>query len=311
MELIFLVLVFATIYFLNLYFLNYWSRQNVPQIPPQFLLGNLKEMLRNSTSEGFKRFYDEYKGHRFIGFYMFYQPLMLINDPELIQSVLISDFKNFHDRLSPGVVESDPFNENLFSLTGQMWRDLRAKLTPVFSSVKLKFMLPSFLDCSRVLIKFIEQKNDKGENIFEIRDLISRFSINIISSVAFGVENDCINEPDNVFRTVGMKIFDRGFIQRIKWGFFVLLPRLFPFFKIHLSSKEVEDFITSLMRQTINYREKNEVKKNDFMDLMIQLKNKGFISTDKMNENFSDTTKLTEKTLIAQAFTFFTAGEKN
>ena len=130
--------------------------------------------------------------------------------------------------------------------------------------------------------------------------------------VAFGVENDCLADPDNIFRKVGMKIFDNGIVQRTKFFFALFLPKLFTTLHIHMTSKHVEDFMENLVKQTIEYREKNNFRRNDFMDLLIQLKNNGYISVDKgeTSEEITEaqTTKLTVDQIIAQAFVFFGAG---
>lgn len=39
--------------------------------------------------------------------------------------------------------------------------------------------------------------------------------------------------------------------------------------------KDVSTFFLDIVKETVEYREKNNVKRNDFMDLLIQLKNHG------------------------------------
>lgn len=44
-----------------------------------------------------------------------------------------------------------------------------------------------------------------------------------------------------------------------------------------LNPKDASDFFLKMFRETMDYREKNDVKRNDVMQLLIQLKNKGYI----------------------------------
>lgn len=41
------------------------------------------------------------------------------------------------------------------------------------------------------------------------------------------------------------------------------------------NKKEVSDFFLKAFKESMDYREKNNIRRNDFMDLLIQLKNKG------------------------------------
>lgn len=306
------ILICFLIYLLNSYLFNYWKRLNVPQLNAKFIFGNLSDMLNVSMGEGFMKLYEKTKHEKFMGFYLSYKPCLLINEPQLIQHVMIKDFSTFHDRPMPSNEKDDPISGHLFSLHGQRWRELRVKLTPTFTSGKLKMMFPVLKDCGDVLVDFI--KNNKSQNIYDARDLFSRFTINVISSVGFGVDNDCINEPDNVFRKIGMEIFDLGIVQKIRFSVIFLIPKLYHLFNIRITSKRVENFLKTLVRQTIEYREKNNIRRNDFMDMMIQLKNNGFLSADKGendNEDKSEkrgSVKLTENEIMAQAFIFFGAG---
>lgn len=49
------------------------------------------------------------------------------------------------------------------------------------------------------------------------------------------------------------------------------------FLQIKLNRDEVTNFFLGAVNETIDYREKNNVKRNDFMQLLIQLKNKGYL----------------------------------
>ncbi|KAG5681320.1 hypothetical protein PVAND_010768 [Polypedilum vanderplanki] len=291
----------------------------VKQLEPSFLFGNAGKIFTMTTSFGdyFEDIYNKTKSERFMGAYLSYSPILIVNDPELIQNIMISDFTTFHDRPTPGdAAENYPLVGNLFNLRGQKWRDLRIKLSPTFTSGKLKVMFPIMRDCGKVLQTYVEKQIKSGQTVFEFKDLCARFTINNISSVAFGVENDCINDPDNVFRKMGLKLFEPSLRNGIINSIAFLTPKLFTILKIPPFPADLEQFIYSLVTETVEYREKNNFQRNDFMQLMIQLKNQGYVSADKdanddenewKNEK-REIKKMTIDEMAAQAFVFFGAG---
>lgn len=79
-------------------------------------------------------------------------------------------------------------------------------------------MFPIIKNCGQGLEDFLVKNVKNGVDVFEFRDLLARFSTNIISSVAFGIENDCINKPDHIFRKIGVQIFETNFKNGSKEG---------------------------------------------------------------------------------------------
>ena len=51
------------------------------------------------------------------------------------------------------------------------------------------------------------------------------------------------------------------------------MPKAFKMFNMTMNSKEVINYILELVKDIIEYREKNNVTSNDFMQSLIQLKN--------------------------------------
>ncbi|KAL7017107.1 hypothetical protein ACKWTF_010250 [Chironomus riparius] len=323
MILLCIIFLLGAFYLLNIYIFNYWKRRNIPQAEGQkILVGDASTMFlrKECLGEFFQTMYNKYKHHKFIGAYLSYRPVLIVNDPELIQDIMIRNFTSFHDRPVPINEEVDPLTKNLFFIKGQKWRDLRVKMSPTFTSGKLKLMFSIMTDCGKVLQDYIEKNLQENKNVFEFRDLLARFTTNIISSVAFGIDNDCINEPDNIFRKMGMKIFDQGIVQGMKNVIGLLTPAFFVKLNISLFHRDIYDFIVSLVHQTIEYREKNNFHRNDFMQLLIELKNQGYISVDKNSKDedeiewkFEDSNghemkNLTIEDIAAQVFVFFAAG---
>jgi len=317
-----LAILAVVIYFTNQHFFSYWKNRGFPYKEPTFLLGELKGMItmKKSFGEFFTHLYENYKHKRLLGLYFTYRPTLIVNDPLLIQEIMIKDFTSFHDRGFPVDEEIDPLGGHLFILAGQRWRDLRVKLSPTFTSGKLKGMYPAIKDCGHVLQDFIGNQVKNGNNIFDMRDLLARFTTNVISSVAFGIENDCINDRENIFRKMGLKIFEPTFKQMLLDILGMFVPKLLISLKIKQIPQDIEDFFMSVVKQSIDNREKNkELERKDFMQLLIQLKNQGYVSADKDDEiddkikehdNIKlETKKLTFNEVAAQTFLFFIAGK--
>lgn len=308
--LVFAALFLATIYLANSFLMNRWSRRGFAQLNPKFIVGDIGKLL--SGKQSIAVFLHEKclltKDKRALGLYFSLRPNLLINDPVLIQDILVRDFNNFHDRPFYVNEVKNPLTGHLFSLAGQKWRDLRVKLTPAFTTGKLKGMFPIIKYCAKVLEDYLQKNVDQGKNEVELADLFSRYTTNMISSVAFGIENDCINERDHIFYRICQKISMPSF----KKGFSDILAMFVPFISIRAVDQEVEDFIFSIVKQNLEYREKNDFSRKDFMQLMVELKNQGFVSSDKENEgkDSSDVRKMKVSEIAAQVFVFIIAGEK-
>src|SRR5690349_7578990 len=149
MELLSLACLIITVLVLGNHFLHsYWSRRGFPQLNPKFLVGDIGDLfrLKLSIAEIYGNLYEKTKNVKIIGIYFTYRPALLVNDPELIQSILVKDFQHFTDHGLYVDESYDPLSGHLFSLSGEKWKNLRAKLSPLFSPGKLKMMFPTFFD---------------------------------------------------------------------------------------------------------------------------------------------------------------------
>lgn len=316
-----LILIAIACYLLDRYFLSYWKRSGFKQLEPTFLFGNCRKLITQSASiyEIFDEFYYKSKGKKFIGLYNLYKPSLLVNDPQMIHDIFIKDFGYFHDHAIEFDTDNDPLSGFLFSLTGQKWRDFRVKLSPTFTSGKLRWMFPVMKQSSEVFVDFIQKGLDRNEPVFGFGELFRRYNANLISSVAFGIDNDCINQPNNDFYIYGLKNFENSPRNMIRQFLFQFMPRLMTIFKVKFAPPDVDEFFMKIVREIVDYREKNKFSRNDFMDLLIQLKNQGYVSADKddldddKTENIENETdqktlkKLTFNELAAQAFVFYLA----
>lgn len=97
----------------------------------------------------------------------------MVNDPEIIRFVLVKEFSKFRDRGLYHNEKIDPLTSNLFFLPGEKWKRLRTKLTPTFTSGKLKKIYPLLKEISDELGNIV-CKDLKKSDVIEVKDLSAR-----------------------------------------------------------------------------------------------------------------------------------------
>lgn len=79
---------------------------------------------------------------------------------------------------------------SILTLEGQAWRDRRTKLSPIFTSGKMKMMFEILDGISDKFIRVIHEESSKNNEI-EMRVMTQRLTIDNIGNVAFGIEPNC------------------------------------------------------------------------------------------------------------------------
>ncbi|CAG2059928.1 unnamed protein product [Timema podura] len=294
------VLAFIYWYFTSTF--SYWEMRGVPFVKPLPAFGNIVDYIlwRNTYQESCVKIYKKLEGHAFGGFYDAHKPVLLLRDPEIIKQVMVKDFANFRDRNQSIPEKLFPLGSHLFSLTGSRWRKLRMMLTPTFTSGKMKMMLPTIVECTRELISCLEKSTDSND-ILEMRNVIANFTTDVIGSCAFGLQINSMKESDSEFRRMGNKIFKPNHRTSIVRSISLFFRPIFWILKPAAMSQEVNDFFIDLFKDSMSYREKNKVVRNDFLQLLIQLKNKGKVDEDRLSSKDDIHLTITENVSAADA----------
>lgn len=289
---------------------TYWARQGVPHEAPVPILGNMKGVgTKYHSREIFQRIYNQFKGKGPIaGYYLFFQRVAMILDLDLVKQVLIKDFKTFQDRGVFNNVRDEPLTGHLFSLEGEEWRAMRHKLTPVFSSGKMKHMFGVIAEVSERLVKAVESAvaSTDGDDI-EIKEFCARFTTDVIGTCAFGIECNSLEDPNAEFRAKGRDIFSKPRHNQLLQLFILTNPKISKKLRLKAVTDDVHSFFLNAVRSTVDYRKKNNIKRNDFMDQLIQLRAEN--EEEARKGGGIDLSKgLTIEQMAAQAFVFFIAG---
>ncbi|XP_072391201.1 probable cytochrome P450 28d1 [Diabrotica undecimpunctata] len=275
---------------------SYWSRNGVPGPQPLPVVGNFLRSFTGELNAGaiVAKIYREYEGHSFVGIYKNATPVLVIRDPDFIKSILTTNFKNFHDNDFQVDKEVDPIlGRNPFVMKGAEWRTKRAQLTFCFTSGKIKGMY-KFLDKnSKNMIKYIIEES-KSQQPLEAREICIRFTLDNVAACAFGLEGKCFEENYSDFRDVANKFLSPDSLSSLQWLMFTVWPKGHKYLKFKLVPKDVEDKLLELVRDSIKYREENNLVFNDFLDVVRNLP--------------TDTGLFTEIDIAAHAASFFADG---
>ena len=226
----------------------------------------------------------KFKKEKAVGMFLNTTPYLLVGDPELMKHVMTKDFNHFVDR---GMVDPEllsPVSRHLFHMEGEAWKTMRSKLTPAFTSGKMKMMYHLIEACADEFVKALEPIAEK-DGKFTAKDGLACFTTDVIATCAFGLRTNSIQNPDNEFRKNGNKIFAvpplSGIIlQKIA----VTFPTLYKKFGKPLST-DTDDFFLKIIGDTVAYRERSGVVRNDFIDILIKIKNNKILYDDERTEN--------------------------
>ncbi|XP_018571707.1 probable cytochrome P450 6a13 [Anoplophora glabripennis] len=304
--LVIVILPLTYIYLKKKYY-TYWAKRGVPYIDPKFFYGDGMKILKGEIShaEQYLEFYKLFKarGVRHGGIYILFSPVYMPIDPELIRNFLQKDFDHFVNRGFYVNEEFDPLTGHLFNLEGAKWKNLRAKLTPTFTSGKMKMMFQTLKECSVGLEQLLHECS-KTSDPLDVREIIARFTTDTIGSCAFGIECNSMKNPDAEFKKYGKRIFEVSNSNMLKQIIACFLPMSIVKRYFKFIDQEVETFFVNAVRDTLAYREKNNILRNDFLHLLTTLKNEG--NESDSIENSKPFLSLNE--ITAQCFVFFAAG---
>jgi cytochrome P450 family 6 len=276
---------------------TYWKKKNVPYVEPYFPFGNFADALclRKSIGSIFEDIYKKLEGQKYGGIYACTKPIFVFRDPDIIKNILVKDFISFQDRGFFNDEEIEPLTGNLFSLEGSRWRNLRVKLTPTFTSGKMKMMFQTIIDCGQELGSILE-KCANNEEVIEVKDILARYSTDVIASSAFGIQCNCLKNPDAEFRQWGRKLFGPSVRNVITTLLNSLFPKVLSVLRLGPIEPKVSKYFRNMVEETVKYRERNNVTRNDFLQLLIQIKNKVNLNDENENLEMNDYGKLENKT---------------
>ncbi|KAM7331605.1 hypothetical protein ACRRTK_008313 [Alexandromys fortis] len=182
------------------------------------------------------------------------------------------------------------------------WKRIRALLSPTFTSGKLKEMFPIIEEYGDILVKYLRREAEKGKPL-DMKEVFGAYSMDVITSTAFGVNVDSLNKPKDPFvektkNFIRFDFFDPLFMS------VVLFPFLTPMYErlnVSVFPKDSIAFFKNFVERTkenrLNSKQKHLV---DFLQLMMNSHN-----NSKVKESHK---ALSDMEIMAQSIIFIFAG---
>lgn len=294
-----LLIVITLVYFWIRKKFSFFEENGFLHDKPIFPFGNLKGVGKEiHISTKIKELYDKFhdKAPAF-GMYLSVATNVVVTDLEVIKNVLVREFDTFHNRGVYSNVRDDPLSGHLFTIEDEAWKIMRAKVTPTFTSGKMKMMFGTVRDISDIMIA--QLKSETSLEMIEMKNVLGNFTTDVIGNVAFGLEMNSIKDPDSMFRKMGKKIFKQDTNMQVKIFLLNSFRDLGRKLRCRFVPADVADFFLGTIKETVDYRLKKNIQRNDVMDLLLKISDNGQ----------GDEGKLSFHELAAQCFIFFVAGK--
>lgn len=161
---VFLLATIIAAYFYMTRNFQYWKKRGVLEIHPCPFFGNFS--IRMSPGYLLKKFYEQSENSPYVGIYILDKPCLVLRDPEIIKRILIKDFNVFSDKFMRSSERENFSNNSIFLIKNPDWRYIKASLSSLFTSSKLRNMFEYLQDVRKDLDNYMDSKIEGKRYLF-------------------------------------------------------------------------------------------------------------------------------------------------
>lgn len=248
-------------------------------------------------------------GERYGGFYDYMKPVLFVTDLDLLKNIFIKDFQSFHDREAYHNVKNDPLSGHLFSVEGEYWLTLRRKLTPSFTTGKLRNALHSMIELGSNFKECVT-RNIEDNSELDILELAERFTCDVIGRYAFGIDCKTLENKNSEFLEMGLMALHKRVTWFTRAAKYVAVnfPNISRQFGLKLTRPNIEDFFLKIVEDVVKNREQNNEKSfengSDAISFLMRIESKNEELFDGRKDRPQ---KLSIGQIAAQSFVAFLA----
>jgi len=238
-----------------------FSQQGIPGPKPLPYIGNLWGVWKKTECEEDVKRVKKYG--KIFGIFEGTQPFLFIADPDIIKHILVKDFDHFVNHMSHSM-ENPILRKMVFALHDQEWKDIRASVSPAFTTGKIKQMsklIQQHIDTAAVRLQKAVQQDGK----IDAKRFFSIMTLGVIARCAFGLEIDNLGEKGDPFIENALSLFGDSDIPQTAS---ILLPHVFPRWSASpFFTGPAWKFFADVVNNAIGQRAQTQEKYNDFLEI--------------------------------------------
>nr|ULR85460.1 cytochrome P450 [Spodoptera frugiperda] len=294
------IVVLTLTYLRGRYNENYWRKRGVAFYQRNKTVGPLWEFMTGERPlfQVFNELYWRYEKEPVVGMGSLDSPGLYVKDPTNIQFITQTDFQKFNHR-GITVLEDDHLANNVLFLHGQKWKVLRQKMTPLFTTAKLKNMFYIIDKSVQDFVEHLKQHPEKLKgNTYEH---LSHFCTAALAAAVFGITTK--STFDSPFRVMAKEAMTPTLMSNIRFAINNLSDTLFRALRLKFF-KNQEKFFIGAIKEVLKQRRSDSTVRHDFIDLCKDIQKSGPMVDSETGYSLEPTDEI----LAAQAFFFFLAG---
>ena len=295
-----LVAVLVALYYFTTRNHNLFKKHGIVHVPPTPLFGNIGSFVSRQTTliDFIDKTYQLDPKAKYVGFYEFLTPIIILRDLDLIKIVTMKNVEQFPDHRPLVRREVDPMlGGGLFMLSGDQWKDHRNMLSPTFTSSKIKTMFKLMSECATRFAEHLSNLPEEQREM-EMKDLLTKYTNDVIASCVYNASVDSIKEPNNVFYVYGRISTS---LVTLKRSLMLVIHRNAPWLAKLLQLKFVDSHIAKFfydqVAETVETRQQTGARRSDILQL--------FMDNNKKREPGRE---MTVHDMANHAFSFFFGG---
>lgn len=282
-----------------------FKKLGIPGPKPLPFFGTMLEYRKgfhNFDVECFKKY------GRVWGIYDARQPVLCVMDQSIIKTILVKEcYSLFTNRRNFRL--NGPLYDAVSIVEDDDWRRIRSVLSPSFTSGRLKEMFGIMKTHSHILVDNLGKTATRGEAV-DIKEFFGAYSMDVVTSTAFSVDIDSLNNPKDPFVSNIKKMLKFDFLNPL-----FLFTALFPFITPVLDKMDyaffptsVTDFFYAALKKIKSERVAKDHKKKrvDFLQLMVDSQTEGKTEHGSSEEHTEK--GLSDHEILSQSMIFIFAG---